>query len=315
MIKKIFLSILTAVSFALSTVSPATAQSVVGGFGSTAVEYKFITNHPVGAAGDVMARKIVQLLKDRHNINAKVYNLSGGGGLQAAQEFKKERLAISFANTSSLAYLPVQLGSVGYERKDFNIIYRVGISGVVWFSAANSGIDTLDDLVTKLPKTAKSSISVGAADGGANARAFLKTKNLDVPVVTFRNNADAVLQVAGGHVPVGVVTLTAEQVWTMADDKKIKILGIVSRDDMEIRGYKIPSINKKFGHPVFPGGLWIALSPGDTSEHRQIKTALLSVMNDPEIQAIEKRDWPMGKYIDIDEIIDIARKNSDILKK
>jgi tripartite-type tricarboxylate transporter receptor subunit TctC len=314
MLKRYFLYVVSALSLSLFTVGPAVAQQVVGGFGSTTVEYKFITNHPVGASGDIMARKIVQLLRDRHNISAKVYNLSGGAGLQAATEFKKERLAIGFANTSSLAYLPVTLPKVDYTRQDFDIVYDVGISGVVWFATANSGINNLDDLKAKLPTIPKASIAIGAGDGRANARAFLKSQGIDVPVVTFKSNADAVIQVAGGHVPVGVVTLTASQVWTMAEEKKTKLLGVVSKDPLTYKGFTVPSINQKFGHPVFPGGLWLAMTPGNTQEHKQIRSALLSVMKDPEIQAMEKQDWPMGKYITLDEIIDIAKKNSELLK-
>jgi tripartite-type tricarboxylate transporter receptor subunit TctC len=311
--KKIVTSAMMSFLFAIS--GPSLAQSIVGGFGSTTTEYKIITNNPVGAGADVLARKISQIMQERHNINSKVYNITTGGGLASAQEFKKERLAVTITSASALAYLPIQLGNVGYTRADFNVINEIGIGGVIWFSSADSGINDLDDLVKVLPTLPKSSVSVGAADGGSNAQAFLKTKNLKVPVVTFRSNSDAVLQVAGGHVPVGVVTLTTEQIWTFAAEKKIKILGVTSKKTLEHRGHKIPSINEKFGVPILPGGAFLAMTPGDTVEHRALKVALLEALKDPEIEAIKKKYWPMGNYITLDEIIQVAQKNQDLIKK
>jgi hypothetical protein len=124
-----------------------------------------------------------------------------------------------------------------------------------------------------------------------------------------------VLQVAGGHVPVGVVTLTTEQIWTFASENKIKILGVTSKKALETRGYKIPSINEKFGAPILPGGAFLAITPGDTAEHRALKTAMLEALKDPEIEAMKKKYWPMGNYITLDEIIQAAQKNQDLIKK
>ena len=57
------------------------------------------------------------------------------------------------------------------------------------------------------------------------------------------------------------------------------------------------------------------MTPGDTVEHRALKVALLEALKDPEIEAIKKKNWPMGNYITLDEIIQVAQKNQDLIKK
>ncbi len=277
-------------------------------------EYKLFINLPVGAGTDIVARKMSEVVKIQSGINIQVINATAGNGLLSATEFKKERLAATFTNTATQAYLPIQLGNVPYSLGDFDIIHTMGVGGTMFFVAASSPIKTLDDLVRLLPTMEKGSIGVASADALANARALVNSKKLNVPIASHKSANEVPIQVAGGHVTVGVVTITTESVWSMAESGQLRILGVVSPGPFTRDGKTYPSINQKFNLPTFYSGAWLAVTPGDSDEHRRLKSALLSSVKDPEVQALIKRTWPMGDLVPLREIIATAKKHQDLLK-
>ena len=57
---------------------------------ANSVEYKYFVQAAVGSGPDQVARKISQLVKDQSGINLIIVNATGGNGLMAAMDFKKE---------------------------------------------------------------------------------------------------------------------------------------------------------------------------------------------------------------------------------
>jgi hypothetical protein len=277
-------------------------------------EYKILLNSPVGSGPDQVARKISQLVKEQSGINLLVINNPAGNGLVAATEFKKERLALLVANTSQLAYLPLQLDVLPYQLTDFDIVAPLGVSGSVFFTRENSSITKIDDLVKILPTLSKGAIGVAAADSAANAKAFVKITNINVPVVNFKNLNDVIFNVIGGHVDVGIVPISNTAIWNSVDTKKVQILGVVSNKPFVKNGQTYPSINQTFNLPAFYSGGWLAITPGDTKEHQQLKSVLLSVLKDRELQDLFKEIWPLGNVATLESIIDTANKHKELIK-
>jgi tripartite-type tricarboxylate transporter receptor subunit TctC len=301
MIKKI-LSLLTAIAITAMAV-PVSAN-----------EYRIILNTPVGSGPDLVARKISQLVKDQSGIDLIVINQSAGNGLVAATDFKKERLALLFVNTSLMAYLPIQLTTIPYRLDDWEIVTPLGLAGSVFFTRENSSIKKINDLVDVLPKLPKGAIAVAAADSAANARAFVQKKNIDVPIVNFKNHNDVILNVVSENVEVGVVPMTTTMLWNYADLKKIKILGVVNNKPFVKNGQTYPSINQTFGMPAFYSGIWLGITPGNTKEHQQLKSVVLSALQDPTLQVLIKETWPLGNVSTLEAIIDTANKHKELIK-
>jgi tripartite-type tricarboxylate transporter receptor subunit TctC len=277
-------------------------------------EYRLILNNPVGTGPDLVARRMSQLVKDQSGITLIVVNQSAGNGLVAATDFKKERLALMFANTSLMAYLPIQLDSIPYQLDDWDIIAPLGLAGSVFFTQENSPIKNINDLVTILPALTKGAIAVAAADSAANAKAFVNKRNVNVPIVNFKNHNDVVSNVIGGNVDVGVVPSSNTILWNYVDTKKLRVLGVVNNKPFVKNGQTYPSMGQTFNIPTFYSGAWLAITPGDSKERQDLKSTVLSVLKDPGLQALMKEAWPMGNVVTIDYIIDTANKNKDLLK-
>jgi len=281
---------------------------------ANANEYRFILNSPVGSGPDLLVRKIQQLVKEKNNIDLIIINQSAGNGLVSATDFKKERLALLIVNASLMAYLPIQLDTIPYRLNDWDVITTLGIAGAVFFTQETSSIKNINDLVKVLPTLSRGAIAVASADTAANAKALVQTKNLNVPVVNFKNHNDVVLNVVSGHVEVGVVPMTNVALWNYANDKKLRVLGVVNAKPFVKDGRTYPSINQTFNVPAFYSGAWIGITPGDTKEHQELKSAVLSILKDPALQTLMKEVWPLGNVTTLESIIDTANKHKELVK-
>jgi tripartite-type tricarboxylate transporter receptor subunit TctC len=277
-------------------------------------EYKIFLNNPVGSGPDLVARKIQRLVKDQSGIALVIVNQSAGNGLVAAMDFKKERLALMFTITSLMAYLPIQLDSIPYRLDDWDIIAPMGLSGSVFFTQENSSIKHINDLATVLPTLSRGAIAVASADAAANVKAFVNKKNVNVPTVNFKNHNDVVANVIGGNVDVGVVPMTNTMLWNFVNDKKLRVLGVVSNKPFVKDGQTYPSVNQTFNIPAFYGGAWLAITPGNSKERQDLRSVVLSVLKDPELQRLIKETWPLGNVATIESIIETANKHKDLLK-
>lgn len=280
-------------------------------------EYKLILNNPIGSGADQVARRISQLVKEQANIILVVHNIGAGGGVVAAQQFKQERLAVIFPNTSMLIYGPLSGNNEltkTYSIKDFNIIADLGLSSSVWYTHTNSGIETVEDLVRVLPTLPKSAIGVGSQDSMANAKALVNLKKLDVPVVSYKNHNETAIAVAGRHTTVGVGIMGTDSIYALAQKGDLRILGYSGVVPFTYKGFALAPISRQLRLPAFYGGSWLAITPGDTDEHRILRTALLKTLQDPELQALIKETWPLGSAVPFINVLNTATQHQDLLK-
>jgi tripartite-type tricarboxylate transporter receptor subunit TctC len=282
-----------------------------------ATEYKLILNNPIGSGADQVARRISQLAKEQSNIILVVHNIGAGGGVVAAQQFKQERMAVIFPNTSMLIYGPLSGNNEltkAYSIKDFNIIADLGLSSSVWYTHTGSGIETAEDLVRVLPTLPKSAIGVGSQDSMANAKALVNLKKLDVPVVSYKNHNDTAIAVAGRHTTVGVGIMGTDSIYALAQKGDLRILGYSGMVPFTYKGFALAPISRQLRLPAFYGGSWVAITPGDTDEHRTLRTALLKTLQDPELQALIKETWPLGGAVPFINVLNTATQHQDLLK-
>ena len=280
-------------------------------------EYKLFINNPVGSGADQVARRISQLAKEQTNMTLVVHNIGAGGGVVAAQHFKQERLAVIFPNTSMLIYGPLSGNNEltkTYSIKDFNIIADLGLSSSVWYTYTGSGINTAEDLIRVLPTLPKSAIGVGSQDSMANAKALVNIKKLGVPVITYKNHNDTAIAVAGRHTTVGVGIMGTDTIYALAEKGNLKILGYSGMVPFTYKGFELAPISRQLNLPAFYGGSWLAITPGDTEEHRTLKTALIRALQDPQIQTLITQTWPLGGAVPFVSVLNTATQHRDLLK-
>jgi hypothetical protein len=280
-------------------------------------EYKLILNNPIGSGADQVARRMSQLAKEQSNIVLVVHNIGAGGGVVAAQQFKQERMAVIFPNTSMLIYGPLsgtnELTKT-YSIRDFNIIADLGLSSSVWYTHTSSGIETVEDLVRVLPTLPKSAIGVGSQDSMANAKALVNLKKLDVPVVSYKNHNDTAIAVAGRHTTVGVGIMGTDSIYALAQKGDLRILGYSGTIPFTYKGFVLAPISRQLRLPAFYGGSWLAITPGDTDEHRLLKNALLQTLQDSELQSLIKETWPLGGAVPFGNVLNTATQHQGLFK-
>lgn len=280
-------------------------------------EYRFIVMNPVGSGADQVARRISRLVKEQHNVTLIVNNIGAAGGMLAAQQFKQERLAVVMANTSMLIYGPLAGNNdlaKTYNINDFNIIADLGLAASVWYTWSGSGINTPFDLIKVLPTLSNASIGVASQDTMTNARALVALKKLDLPVVMFKNHNETLTAVAGRHTTVGVAIMGTDSVWSLAEKGDIKILGYSNTTAMQYRGHDLLPMSRMLDLPSFYGGSWIAITPGDGKEHRQLRIAIESVMKDRELQTLIRQTWPLAQSVPFDHVHNTAKQYQHLMR-
>jgi len=283
-----------------------------------AAEYKLILNNPLGSGADRVARKISQLVREQSDIDLLVINQGAAGGLLAARDFKNERLAVMVVNTSQLIYGPIAGTNEitkSYSIKDFNIISDLGLGSNIWYTYPGSGINTIEDLVNVLPQLPNSSIGVATLDGRANANALVQTKRLsNVPVLLFKNHNEVAVSVAGKHVTIGVCIIGTDNVWELIRRGNLKLIGHSANTEFDYQDNTLQPIGRKLKIPTFYGGSWLAITPGDSEEHRILKAAILKAMQDSDLQKLIKQTWPINSTVPFLQLYNYSLKHTDLLQ-
>ena len=281
-------------------------------------EYRFILNNPPGSGADKVARKIAILVQENTSIKLTVINQGAAGGLLAARDFKNERLAVMIVNTSQLIYGPLAGTNEitrTYSIADFNIIADLGLGSNIWYTYPDSGINTVADLVEILPKIPKSAIGVATLDGRANANALVKTKKLsDVPVAMFKNHNEVAIAVAGKHITVGICIIGTDTVWELIRRGDLMLIGHSANNEFTYNDHRLKPIGSTLQIPNFYGGSWLAISPGDSEEHRSLRSAVLNAMKHPELQKLIRETWPMANAVPFSQLYDHAVEHKSLIQ-
>ena len=290
-----------------------TVSMVMTGTSWASDSVKMISSSPAGGnAGDFLARKVADLYKQRTGKEMPVLNVTGGNHIPAVLAFKKESLAVIFGTSTMLIYNPALIENLPYQANDFNVLRDIGLASHIIFTHKDSGINSLEDLV----KGAKPiNIGVSAMDGLANVNAWKKNRNPNIQPVNFKSYNEVVLNVVGQHIAVGVIPFASDLVFDYADKKDVRILGHSGDAMMTKRNYSMRPAGVVLNSPSFFGGNFLAISPGDSAEHKKLRDELAEIFKDPEIQDIINKNFPVkaqGKN-DLESLRQRAKNNRDLL--
>lgn len=194
-----------------------------------------------GGSGDLIARKLVQAIKESSNTTFVVENRTGAGGLIGNEYVAKAKPDgyTLLMGSDSLLLGPLTRKSVSFSIKDFIPIARVRVANLYLAINADMPVDSVSKLVT-LAKDKPGKVHY--ASGGAATimhlagEQFSQKFGVDMTHVPYRGAAPAITATAAGEV--GLTWTGAAEVGPFLSAGKVRVLGMMG----ERRSPAYPSI-------------------------------------------------------------------------
>ncbi|MDP2737970.1 MAG: tripartite tricarboxylate transporter substrate binding protein [Pseudorhodobacter sp.] len=228
---------------------------------------RYVLHVNPGGATDVMARRLAERLQKQLAVNVVVENRSGGSGARQMAQLaraKPDGLTLGSVTASHLGMFQ--------QSNEFNIdsvewACNMVLEPYLLTVRSDSGIDSLEDLVTTA-KSAPGSLSVaGFGEGSGGQVAWLifgesaKLADGDINWVPYSSVGDAVVATLGGHndVAVSYIGLVKQHV----EAGTLKVLAIMSDTRSAIMpdvptfaeaGYEVDTSWQQFRGIIMPQG-------------------------------------------------------------
>ena len=218
-----FVTLVTGMVVALAQPTPAAAQA----WPDRTV--KMIVPFTAGGGTDIIARLVAQKLTDRWGQTVVVENRTGANGNIGAQVVAKsppDGYTI-LVSSSAVTINPSLNENVGYRQSELTPVILLASSPFLLVAnpklvAANSFKEFIDYAKSKNGALAWASTSEGNAEHLAGSL-LQRMGGFTMRHIPYKGGADAVKDVLGGHVDVGVVSLPTSQAYITAG--QLKVLG------------------------------------------------------------------------------------------
>ena len=249
-------------------------------FTISAAEYKFIIPNGPGTSSDTVARAVADEYH-RQTGNLLILDYAPGGDqLVAVNKFKQEPKLAVILTSSTINWLnPLLRADLPYSDKDFTHVGFIGWSPNVWYTTPTSGIDSLQHLAAMIAAGRQIDIGVDAPSTQVNVLPLQAKLGRDkVQMVPYKGSSQTVTDVAGGHVPIGVSSLSPLIAATAAEGR-IKIIGTTWPKGTVINDRLIPASDSALGVRQFNAAFMLSMSPVDSDEARKLARDLVRVIN------------------------------------
>ena len=190
---------------------------------------KFLLTLGAGSGSDIGARLFADRLSKRWGQPVIVENRPGGDGLVAINAFVQahDDHVLLFAPSSSFTAHPYLHDNLPYRPSDLVPIARVSNTFISISVPTSAKVDTLPDLVARIRKE-PGKLNWAGVTGALDFMfaGWLKSENLDLIKVPYRNPVDAAKDLGEGRVQVYEAALAI--VRPQLDSGKIKILAMTN---------------------------------------------------------------------------------------
>ncbi|MCL4182586.1 MAG: tripartite tricarboxylate transporter substrate binding protein [Burkholderiaceae bacterium] len=205
--------------------SPAGAQ----GFPDRTV--RIVTGYPTGSTTDKMARMMASHLSARYGWSVIVDNHAGASGNMGAAMVARavpDGYTVLLTADNPITTNVHLFNNLGFDpKKDLRPITIAAANIIALAAAAEFAPNTLPELLA-LAKAKPGHISFGSSGVGSPhhlAGELLKAKaNVDLRHVAYKGGGPALVDLAGGHIPVAFVSLSGAL--PLAKNNRIKLLAI-----------------------------------------------------------------------------------------
>ena len=251
--------------------------------------YQFIVPNPPGTASDLVARTMATIYNRKTGNSLVIQNVSGGNHIPAAvKAMTASSPNILMTTTTMMVFNAVAQQSVPYDLNDFHHIAGISYAPIVWLARTDSPYYTMQDLVTKLPKSNRPFVAFANNVEIANLVLLARKNNWPndlVQGVRYKGVPLAVQGLVSGDTDVAVVS-TASIVNAQIQAGKIRVLATTVPVSINIEGQNIQPVKNTIGAEQVTGGTFLALNKKfDPTTAAKVRADLLEVLSDPEFLA------------------------------
>jgi len=236
---------------------------------AVAKDIDVIISLPPGSTTDIVAKilgdEYFKLTGDKFIIN---YAVGGGSATVAAVKFKNSHdNTVILGTTSMNIFAPMLEKDLPYSDKDFNYICFIGSTPGIWIANPETNIKNIKDMSDRLIEIKRPFIGGYNFLYNMNIDILKKTGHLDkkIEIVPHKGAPDILLNVLNGNLPVGLVGTTSN-LFQLAQEGKINILGSTHDKDIVKDGITVPSVSQTLSVPQATGGFILSLKPSVKKE-------------------------------------------------
>ncbi|RQD68835.1 MAG: tripartite tricarboxylate transporter substrate binding protein [Tindallia sp. MSAO_Bac2] len=225
------------------------------------IDIDIVVGFGAGGSNDLSARYLAEAMH-AHGINANVVNMPGGMGTEAAYHVSTQAPdshMFMWAHPLIMSFEPAA-GDRGYTIHDFDPAGLVASPTFALASKADAPWDDMDSLIEYIQENPGEVVLGGQGEGNMMhfiAELILDPDELDYSYVGFGGGADVALNLTGGHVDLGHLSLAAAR--PLHEDGDLTVLVntqiLIDRDPLmpDIPNIDEFGIDAREPHPL---GLW-----------------------------------------------------------
>lgn len=248
-------------------------------FSAHSAEYEFVIPNPPGSAADTVGRTIAEEYHRQTGNSLILEYAPGADHVIAATKFKTKKLAVSLGTTTMHIFNHVYRDSIPYTDSDFNIVGFLGWIPAVWYTAADSQYNTMQDILEAMASNKNVFVGVDAFGVEVNVTSLIKNNphGKQINIIKYKGSAQTLTDVLGRHVDLAIGSVS-EMIVNNATAGRIRILSTSNDTPIMINGRTIPTSDKLLNVPQFNGGFILAVTPGESAELQQLRKDLLKTM-------------------------------------
>ena len=229
----------------------ATASMAAAAAGKT---YTMVVTFPVGNQADIAGRTIAANYEQITGNTLRVENVPGGDTIIGVKHFRNNQRDILLGSGASLIFNPVLVPDLPYSDRDFTNEMAIGTAASVWVASLDSGIETAQDLVSKMPDK----VGGYVVSYNYNLTFLNQARGTRGEIVYYKGSNQLLVDLANGSVKLGLMSVNNTLVG-LAKEGKVRIIATGYHESISINGQSIPSVEQTLGVKQYNGYQTVSL--------------------------------------------------------
>ncbi|RQD68836.1 MAG: tripartite tricarboxylate transporter substrate binding protein [Tindallia sp. MSAO_Bac2] len=282
------------------------------------IDIDIVVGFGAGGSNDLTARYMAEHMRE-FGINANVVNMPGGMSTEAAYYVSNQSTDANmffWGHTGPLLFEPAA-GDRGYTIDDFEPIATLASPTFVIGNRQGAPWETLDELIEYIQDNPNDVTFGGQGEGNVRhyiVEQILPPDELDYVFVGLEGGADVALNLTGGHVDVGHLSLAAAVPLHQDGDMTVMVntQPLTERDELMPEVPNVSEYGIEEGRERHPIALW-AVKGTDQELKDRLSNAIREIAEMPELQESFKDMGVVAHYLDADETWDFYMDVNDTM--
>lgn len=269
-----------AVTLASCDAAQTSAGSTEGGPWAPTDNVTLVIHADAGGSSDMMGREVAKQLSEQGIVEPTVLveNRPGGSGAVAYNYILSQAGNPNILATLSSSYLTTPVtGQADYTYEDFSNVAVLGTDALVLAAKAGSGIESLDDLITKAEENPGEVVFAGTQTGGGDSIVrFLLEEETGVSFryVAFEGGSEVNAAVLGGNAD--VMSGNPAEIAGLVEAGDVVPLAVTTPERLD--GYDVPTMAEEGFDVELTLARGILAPPNLTPEQEEFWESALETM-------------------------------------